>query len=202
MIARLSLAALLLLGDSSRADAQRPPRSELDLLTITANRLPSGCRLNPADPPPTPAAQNNVVVGSTPVFQGAADFGANPWKGSDRETVARVRLTVDGTPELPDGPPLDRRQLAQFQLRLAEHVAEAYKATYLSTDDTGIDVFAVRFDSETMAATPVVSQTSSRLITRRLVLGRNVVRVSTRARSACFDAVFDYIAALPPGARR
>ena len=124
MIARLSLAALLILGHFSSADAQRPSRSELDLLTIPANRLPSGCRLKPADPPPTPAAQNNVVVGSTP------------------------------------------------------------------------------FDSETMAATPVVSQTSSRLITRRLVLGRNVVRVSTLARSACFDAVFDYIAALPPGARR
>src|SRR5688572_3927629 len=96
--------------------AVQGPTSGLETLTVPEVRLPPGCRLKPfAAPQIIPDASRGspvVVTGSS-----GPSFPTNPWIGRERQALAMIRRMVDGTPMQPDGPALDRRQAAQYQLR-------------------------------------------------------------------------------------
>ena len=168
--------------------AAAQPARDLAALTVPEDRLPASCRLKPVEPKPPMRAQGSVVIIS-------GDSGPNPWIGRDRKTVADVRRMVDGAPPELDGPPLMPREAAAFALRWADNVVEAYRATYRLTDESLINVAAVRFDDEQLAtpAPPPGTRTMARGITSRVVLGPIVVLISAGASSDCFRAIESYV---------
>jgi hypothetical protein len=113
--------------------------------------------------------------------------------------MATIRRAVDGTPMQPDGPALDRRQAVRYQLRWADGVAEAYRATYLWSDGSEVDVSAVRFEEEKLAGAPP-PPAGPTLVDRavsRIVIGPSVVLVSARGgTNNCFETIRDYIQSL------
>jgi len=112
--------------------------------------------------------------------------------------VANIARTVDGGSAQPDPTTLDPRQAAQFELRWADGVTEAYRAAYLSRDGSVVEVVAVRFDDEKSArAVPSGAGPSRGGVTSRIVLGSNVARVSARGGSnGCFEAIRSHIESL------
>jgi hypothetical protein len=179
------------------AAAQRPS-DRLETLTVPQDRLPTGCRLKPVAPPPV---LSNSSQGSRVVVTGSSgpSFPTNPYIGRERQAMAAIRRMVDGTPVQPDGPAFDRRQAAEYQLRWAEGVAEAYRATYLWSDGSEVDVSAVRFEDEKLAgATPPQGVLFSVAgTTSRIVMGPNVVMVSARSgTNSCFETIRDHIQSL------
>jgi hypothetical protein len=110
--------------------------------------------------------------------------------------MATIRRAVDGTPIQPDGPALDRKEAIQFHLRWADGVAEAYRATYVWSDGSEVDVSAVRFEEETLARTPVAPTSVDRTASR-IVIGPSVALVSAGGRTnSCFEAIRDYVQSL------
>jgi hypothetical protein len=168
----------------------------LETLTVPDGRLPAGCRLKPLAAPVAPDASQRspiVVTGSS-----GPDLPTNPWTGRERQMMATIRRAVDGTPMQPDGPALDRRQAAQYQLRWADGVAEAYRATYVWSDGSEVEVSAVRFEEEKLAAVPPPpgGLTLVERIASRIVIGPSVVLVSARGTNSCFETIRDYIQSL------
>jgi len=125
----------------------------LGALTVPAAALPSGCALKPPAPRPAPISRGGVTV-----IHGAtwSPFPTNPWSGSDRKFVTAVRKAIDGAPRMPDGPPLEARDAAAFELKWVEHILEAYHAGYASADGSQVEVFAVTFN-DVKFATPAPS---------------------------------------------
>jgi hypothetical protein len=179
----------------SIAAAQAQATRDLTLLTAPADRLSPGCRLKtvPSKTETPPGIQRVVLPARDPVL-----VPANPWIGDDRRLAAAIRHQVDGFPRVVDGPPLDAAGSKAFAVRWADHVVEAYGATYLADDDSSIHVYAVRFDDATRAtpAPPDGTTLVSRGPSTRVVLGPAVVRVMSRTRSSCFDAISDYVQSL------
>ena len=93
---------------------------------------------------------------------------------------------------------MDRRESAEFHLRLADHVVEGYAATYLSTTGAETSVFAIRFDDETRAsrATTLSASERSRAGRLRLVIGATVAVISAPALDDCVDAVQQHLESL------
>jgi hypothetical protein len=106
----------------------------LALLTVPPEQLPGGCQLEAVDPDATGPARFVMYPG----------LRENPWIGTHRPTVAAIRQVVDG----PAGP---RYGLSGPALRdrLADDVAEAYRARYTSAEHR-IEVYAVRFTDPEM----------------------------------------------------
>jgi hypothetical protein len=110
--------------------AQPAPRLvALQELTVPAAQLPDGCALKAE------------TRGTMTVF----GFPGNPWIGDDRQTLARMRERAEGSPDVPDGPPLTRAAQARFQARLADGVEEGYSAVYAQAGERDIVVHALRF---------------------------------------------------------
>ena len=106
-------------------------------LTVPAERLPIACTLSPAP---------SVQLDGGRVRSGLrAGFPTNPWIGTDRRLVASIRELVDGPAAVPDGPPLDAKQLSRYLGQLADGVEEAYGAVYMQSDAELITVRAVKF---------------------------------------------------------
>jgi hypothetical protein len=145
-------------------------------------------------PPVLLGGQGGVVV----VTSESALVPSNPWQGDDRRIAAAIRRMVDGSPREPDGPPLDAEGTAAFALRWAGDVVDAYGATYLSSDHSSIDVYAVRFSDERLAtpAPPAGTRIVVRGATTRVVLGPTVVLVNARAQNDCFEAITEYVRSL------
>jgi hypothetical protein len=183
--------ALLLVGSAVAGSAQ--PAQTLSTLTVPATALPGGCALKQPTPEPAPITRAGVTV-----IQGAplSPFPTNPWSGSDRRIVTTVREAMDGPPRMPDGPPLDARDAAAFELKLAYNVLEAYHAAYASADGSQTEVFAVTFNDPNLAKAEPISATMTLSPERsRFVRGSTVVVVSGR-RSDCFRAVNAYARSL------
>ena len=179
------------MGSAALIEVQSP---NLPTLTVPDDRLPPGCTLKPAEPEPLVAPQGGVRV----ISRESASAPTNPWSGSDRRLAAAIRQRVDGTPLQPDGPPLDRRAAEAYALKSADNVVEAYRATYRSADESLIDVFAVRFDDQSLAAStpPPGARNLPRSVTSRVVIGPTVVLISSAANSSCFQAITDYVRSL------
>jgi hypothetical protein len=125
-----AIAAALLQTTPSRTITMRD-------LTVPAERLPAGCALSAA---PSVRDGNRVTSGLW------AGFPANPWIGTDRQLLASIRELMEGPAPMPDGPPLDTRQLAGYRLQLADGVEEGYGAVYKHSDSVLLTtVHAARF---------------------------------------------------------
>ena len=192
------LGLVLVAGGVTAATMQGPDARGLERLTVPESVLPPGCRLRPA---PSRAADAGRGSGSGQVsIVSGSLFPANPWIGDDRRTVALIRRFVDPPPPEPDGPPPSRRESARYLLASADGVAAAYHAEYLAQNDTTIDVYAVRFETEALAAATQQRAPSDRM--QRIVRGNDVIVVSARSRGAdpCFAAIRDHVALQNPPA--
>jgi len=111
----LAMSVALAAGASQTA----PPRVlSMRDLTLPAERLPVGCALSPAP---------SVHLDGSRVRYGLwSGFPANPWIGTDRRLMASIRELVDGLATIPDGPPLDAKELPRYLGQLADGVEEAY----------------------------------------------------------------------------
>src|SRR5437867_1306584 len=99
----LAMSVALAAGASQTA----PPRVlSMRDLTLPAERLPVGCALSSA--PSVHLDGNRVRYG---LWSG---FPANPWIGTDRRLMASIRELVDGPATIPDGPPLDAKELPRY----------------------------------------------------------------------------------------
>jgi hypothetical protein len=178
------------LTSAAHARRQQSPKSiALQDLTVPADRLTEDCQLK----------TTTVNSGRGRIVSEADPFPTNPWSGQDTRLVAMVRGFVDGVPEVPDGPPLDRRQAAQYQLKYAESVRQAYQAQYIGPLGSAVHVFAVTFKDARLAQADASSGRARRArgATTRVVIGPTVVRVIARqGRSECFDMVNRHIESL------
>jgi hypothetical protein len=168
----------------------------LSSLTVPAERLSSGCALEqPPSPAPVARGGATVVHAATP-----SQFPANPWSGTDRKLVAAVHMAVDARREkpLPDVPPTTARDAAASDTQWAENIREAYHAAYASAEGSHVQVFAVTFnDAKLITPEPVSAMLNPpRGLTRRIVRGTTVVRVSAPAPTECFGAIRAYIESL------
>src|SRR5262245_14329073 len=82
-------------------------------LTVPRERLPTECAL---------ADSRSGYAGLR--------LPTNPWTGTDPSLIAEIRERVEGSPSLPDGPPMSPREAARFRLGLANGIEEAYAAVY------------------------------------------------------------------------
>ena len=170
-------------------------RRTLNALTVPGEALPSECALKP--PVVRPVASSRAE-GITIRSVEWPPFPTNPWSGSDRELVTEVRKVIDGTPRLPDGPPLDRTDAAAFLLKLADNVLEAYRAAYVSADGSTVVVWAVRFNGDSLANPErrPGAMNPPRGFRSRLVRGDTVVLVTAPSSNDCVRAVDGYIRSL------
>lgn len=180
--------AALLTGVVVSASTQSVPA--LSKLTVPATALPAGCALKPAAPRPSPAADGVVAV-----YDASSLFPVNPWVGVDRGFVRQIRVSMDGVPRLPDGPPPHPREAAAFESQLADHVLEAYHAIYEGADGSRIVVSAVTFDDVTLARPDPLSVTMNppRGFRSRIVRGATVVLVTASAENPCARLIDTYV---------
>ena len=184
------LAAFLMVGAVVAGEAQSGPT--LNALTVPGEALPSNCALKQPASRPIPSSRAEGTVIRSEEW---SPFPTNPWSGTDRKLVAEVRKAIDGTPRLPDGPPLEPADAAAFLLKLADNVVEAYRAAYVSADGSQIDVWAIRFNDDTLAQPERLSGTMNppRGFSRRLVRGATVVLVTAPSSNECVRSVDGYI---------
>ena len=161
------------------------PASTLAALTVPESDLPDGCRLNPA--------VTNTWM-SLPT--GIVTVPSNPWSGADHRLKAAVRSAVDGPPQMPDAPPLDRRGMASFESKWADDVAEAYHAEYVGTAGGPVLVSAVRFKDANHAIDKLPGLGAQRSLSTRFVLGAMAIRASGSSNLECFQAVSKYLQSL------
>lgn len=187
---RVVVALLLASGVASSAQSVRT----LSTLTVPVKALPGSCALKKL-PAPAPVSRGRVTT-----IQGWAllPFPTNPWSGTDPKIVTEVRKAIDGAPKLPDGPPLEAREAAALELKLAANVLEAYHAAYASSDGSEVEVFAATFDDTKLAKPDSLSATMAppRGLRSRVVRGATVIVVSARSSSECALAVDRYIRSL------
>lgn len=177
----ICLLALLFAGSHSTPLALDTTRSqdsfELRQLTVPPDRLPAGCRLQPAD-------SKRLVSGPWAPLS----VMTNPWEGDDRAVVARIRERMVPPTRVPDGPPVTAADLARMRLRAADDVEAAYVASYADADKRLLDVLAVRFAKEIpRGAAPQTGEPG-----RRISSGRTLMLVT--GDGSCADAVAAYLA--------
>jgi hypothetical protein len=183
-----------LLTNGLSAESVQIPSRGLESLTVPEGRLWAGCSLNPARPAQlSPEASRGTGVRIIP----GDPYTTNPWIGRDPLNVVRILGRVDAPvspASVPDGPPLDRRQAAQYFARWMDGIVEAYRAAYSSSGGT-VEVFAVRFENERLAGAtkPPASRGQAR---SHVVMGPDLVVVSAQSANDCFDAVRSHIESL------
>ena len=153
---------------------------QLNALTVPEDRLGSECRLSPSST--VPIEGNRVRAG----LWAGLPISSNPWQGDERATVAAIRERLEVTPAPPDGPPMSRPELAQFRLKLADDVEEAYAAVYADAGPRLVTVYAVRFKEPRDA--PQTRTKASAGAGFRFVRGRTAV-VMTGAPGTCLEVV-------------
>jgi hypothetical protein len=151
----------------------------LESLTVPPRLLPAGCRLAPA---PGGAPGQRPFVASPGVRE-------NPWIGAGH-IAAIIRQYVDGPRSSSDdltGP--------ERLVTLAKGVIAAYRAVYIASDGSEVDVFAVQFSDPTLTSAAAVSRLSNRP-GRIIVLGATAAVVLPGRGGDCFRAVADHVASL------
>jgi hypothetical protein len=170
----LLVAALGLIGQTS-------PSPALQTLSVPAERLPDGCAL-------APAAADRLRVG----LSQNVTIDANPWTGTSRQVIAAMRERMEGSPTVPDGPPLDRRASALYLLHLADDVDEGYAAFYVQSGAPDVVVYALKFVPGIKPPTSMKAHPSA---TVRIALGPVVAMVFGDG-GRCFEAVAAYVTSL------
>lgn len=163
-----------LVGINGMPCAAQTQQPQLAALTAPAERLPSGCRLEPVNPN---AARANRFV----MFPGVYE---NPWMRSGAEAwgaVSGIRWVVDGlgmpTYGLDPGPARDAR--------LAEDVVESYRARYVVPTGHRVDVYAVRYKDPSLTMAALMAPLNTTRPGRpRIVIGATAVLVLLSAEGA------------------
>lgn len=164
--------------------------SPLAKLTVPSLSVAAGCRLSPNSS--RRLSGNRVQSG----LWGNLPIQANPWFGSGRSIVAKIRERMLGVPPEPDGPPLDQRSAMQYRLRLADPIDEAYAAFYEDADAQQTGVFALRFrDGERVEPPrPRPGSSDSRLVSW-IHRGQLLILIDG-VRNACTASIETYVKAL------
>lgn len=193
----VSILAMPLRCNAQDATATAPTRSgipqaadrrpvAIEELTVPVDHLPPGCALTPA---PSISIDGNRVR-----FGLWAGFPANPWIGTDRRLMAEIRDRVDPPAALPDGPPLDARELSRYRAQLADGLEQGYGAVYSDAAQLVI-VQAVKFaptePASVLASGRARVSNSSEV---RVQIGR-IAAIITGG-GACSRAVGAYLATL------
>jgi hypothetical protein len=163
--------------------ADQPPVA-IEELTVPADRLSSGCAL--ATEPSRD--RNGVRTAQWP------DFPTNPWIGTDRRLMAEIRERVDPPAALPDGPPLDAKELSRYRAQFADGLAQGYHAVY---DDAAqrVIVQAVKF-APTEPASAFASGRARVSSAREVRVGIGRIAAIVTGDGACSRAVSAYLASL------
>ena len=158
-------------------------------LTVPAERLPEGCVLSPAP---------SVQLDSGRVRFGLwAGFPTNPWIGTDRRLVASIREHIEGPVAVPDGPPLDAKELARYLGQLADGVEEAYGAVYMQSDAGLITVSAMRLaPGEKPSARAHFSDTAASRHPGMIRVAIGPIVAIVTGDGECFQAVGAYLKSL------
>jgi hypothetical protein len=160
-------------------------------LTVPSSRLPAGCAL-------VEKAATAETAGKTRIVSIGLPVATNPWIGTDRQALSLIRERLVGpatVPDVPDGPPLNRRDLARYQLQLADGIAEGYAAVYQQSGAAWLTVVqALRFETDDGArmAWPVRRVADPHTV--RLAAGR--IRGIVSGSGPCFQAVNAYLGSL------
>jgi hypothetical protein len=161
----------------------------LSALTVPATSLPDGCRLGPQPPKPTP-----IVLADGKLIQRLNPpgwFPTNPWFGTDDWLMVRVQQAIEPAApgiRLPDGPPLEHKEVSKLAWSLKGHVVEAYQAEYEASPGGLIRVQAVRYTEAKWAAPDPLQE-------NRIVRGTTVILIGGQP-SQCLTAIREYIQAL------
>ena len=183
----MTWAAFVLGAGMAVVSAQSAPA--LSALTVPEASLPDGCRLGPQPPKPTP-----IVLADGKLIQRLnlpGWFPTNPWYGTDDWLRVEVQKAIEPPApgvQMPDGPPLERREASKLAWSLKGHVVEAYRAEYKVAPDGLIRVQAVRY-ADTNRAAPEPQHEN------RIVRGATVILIGGQP-SPCLSAIQQYIKAL------
>jgi hypothetical protein len=101
--------------------------------------VPDACAVTPS---PT---ERMAVNGLRSGLWGSLPIETNPWTGTDRRAIARIREIMYGGPEMPDGPPLSPRELNAYSQRSADDVEQAFVAFFLEKDGSPTTMSALKF---------------------------------------------------------
>ena len=172
---------LTMLAVGCLAAAARPAAQasvSLSELTVPTQRLPNGCRLEPVVPD----------AGGGSRFVMYPGIRQNPWASTGRQHAASIREIVDG----PARPKSGLSGPAEHQ-KMAEDVAESYRARYVGPNAERIDVYAVRFNDPALTLTASMN----RLIIDppqppRIVLGSAAVLVLRSSGNPAQKSPFDH----------
>jgi hypothetical protein len=126
----------------------------------------------------------------------------NPWIGTDKPILARIRERLEPPARLPDGPPLSRAEAARFRLHLADEIEEGYVATYeqpvrnadgtIATAWEETVVYGLRFSTPEAAARVRLLPESKR---HAGVVGPFIAGVSGHG-GRCFQAISAHVKSL------
>ena len=103
--------------------------------------------------------------------------------------VASIRERVGEVPPEPDGPPLRGAQAAQFRLKLADGIRQAYAASYQRGETGGLTVvYGLDFE-QAGAASALWQAITSRHPETVGMAAANVVAVVSGQRDECGEAI-------------
>jgi hypothetical protein len=158
-------------------------------LTVPPSRLPPGCALLEKSTTPGKDGQVRIAWLGLPV-------STNPWTGNDRPVLALIRERFEGPSTVPDGPPLNSRELARFRAQLADGVEAGYAAAYQQSGQSGLTlVQALRFETDEGARMAGTTRRTANPRAVWLSAGRIRMVVSGDG-GACFQSVSAYISSL------
>jgi hypothetical protein len=184
VVKELILAMAIAIAPGVRQTVLPRPVSMNDL-TVPQDRLPAGCSLSARD---SVQLDGNRIRGG---LWAGLPIPSNPWTGTDRSIIASIRERMDGPPQEPDGPPLDRRAAARYRLGLADGVEEAYAAIYVTqSEPTLVVLYASRY-----AATERTFHPSRTVPNHRFQIGPIEAVVSGDG-GQCSQAVVAYLKSL------
>lgn len=193
---RASLVAIAIVPVLATTQPAKARDVMLQTLTVPPERLPSGCRLSADDGfddrgVPPHGGSRIFVRNSLP----AVLFGVtmNPWIGTDRPIVARIRERMESPPDVPDAAPLSPGSAARYLLRWAEGVEEGYAASYVHPEAKDTLVLALRF-AATERQRPHPNPAHDERISH-IVIGRTVAFVYGDG-SPCFRTVEAHLKSL------
>lgn len=159
----------------------------LDQLTVPPSRLPRGCALLRHEP--------RQGIGMPPPTQ-VPGIMANPWVGTDKVFIARIRQRMEGPPSVPDGPPMNRRAAARYLLQWAEGIEDGYAAAYAQPGAADVIVYAIRFAASATGRPASARMTAGRVVSR--IEHGPIVAFVYGDGGECFRAVESHLRSLRP----
>jgi hypothetical protein len=177
---------LMLVGALTLGQGNASPALPLNRLTVPLQELGTDCMLVPS---PSERINDSTFRGG---LWAGLPIDSNPWEGVDQTVITDIRERLDQPVRVPDGPPLDRRQLLKFRSMLADGVAEGYAAIYRDQQTSDlITVYALRLQPNQPVDNIANRLPSGDAKQARFVNGQLVTVV--RGSGRCFERVVEHI---------